>query len=290
MEKQKIKIGWIGLGNMGIPMVKNLVKAGFEVTVYNRDPEKSRQLAATATVGIVSSPAALVPVSDFIITMLSDDGAVRAVYEGEGGIWSVHPTGKLIIADMSTVSPETTRALSAKFSTRDIPYLDAPVSGSVKPAEEAQLVIMVGGEEAAYHQVKPVFDALGKLSVYLGESGKANVAKLGVNLFLGIVTQGLAEAVLFASTNGVPPEQLLPLINASAVGGGLTRLKTENILHNDFKAAFALRLLTKDIRLATENGMNTPVGKSLYDTLNAAVSQGYGEQDMIVLLKYLSAQ
>ena len=287
---EKLNIGWIGLGNMGTPMVKNLVKAGFDVTVYNRSADKSAALRKEVNIKIAPSPAALLATSDVIFTMLSDDHAVKQVYEGENNVFSETPGKELTMVDMSTVSPETTLYLAGLCAEKGISYLDAPVAGSVKPAEEAQLVIMVGGDEQVYAKVKPAFDVLGKMSVYLGENGKANVAKLSVNLMLGVVAQGLAEAVIFARKNGLTAEQLLPLINASAVGGGLTRMKTENIINNDYKPAFALKLLEKDIRLATENGMDTPVGQSLYTTLQAANAKGHGDEDMISVLKYLSGE
>jgi len=285
---EKINIGWIGLGNMGTPMVKNLVKAGFELTVYNRSSDKTEALSKEIKIAVAYSPAELVATSDVIITMLADDAAVKAVYQAENGIFSVTADKKLTVADMSTVSPETTIYLAGLCAEKGISYLDAPVAGSVKPAEEAQLVIMVGGDESVYQYVKPVFDALGKASVYLGENGKANVAKLSVNLMLGIATQALAEAVVFARKNGLSADLLLPIINASAVGGGMTKMKTENIINDNFKPAFALDLLKKDLRLATENGMDTPAGKSVYQTLQAASDKGYGEEDMIAVLKYLS--
>ena len=299
---EKINIGWIGLGNMGTPMVKNLVKAGFDVTVYNRSSDKTEALSNEIKISVAYSPAELVATSDVIITMLADDAAVKAVYQSDNGIFSAiadkNPTAvdeeptigdkKLTVVDMSTVSPETTIYLAGLCAEKGISYLDAPVAGSVKPAEEAQLVIMVGGDESVYHYVKPAFDALGKASIYLGENGKANVAKLSVNLMLGIATQALAEAVIFARKNGLSAELLLPIINASAVGGGMTKMKTENIINDNFKPAFALDLLKKDLRLATENGMDTPAGKSVYQTLQAASDKGYGEEDMIAVLKYLS--
>lgn len=284
----KLKIGWIGLGNMGIPMVKNLVKAGFDVTVYNRNADKSKALAESIGVSTVAAPADLVASSELIVTMLADDNAVKDVYEGTNGIFSAESKTGLIMVDMSTVSPETTLTLAGLCKERGIAYLDAPVAGSVKPAEEAQLVIMVGGDKAVYEKAKPVFDVLGKASIHFGDNGKANVAKLAVNLFLGIVVQGLSEAVIFAKNNGVAPEQLLPLINVSSVGSAITKLKTDNIINSDFKAAFALKLLTKDIRLATENGMDTPAGLSVYNTFQAAVAKGHGEEDMISIFRYLS--
>ena len=283
------KIGWIGLGNMGNPMVKNLVKAGFEVTVYNRNPEKSKALQAEVKVAIAASLAELAGSSDFIFTMLSDDAALQEVYQSETGLLAAVQSHQFVAIDMSTVSPETTKLLAALCREKGIDYLDAPVSGSVKPAEEAQLIILAGGEEAVYEKAKPMFDAMGKLSTLLGPNGAGNVAKLAINLFLGITAQGLAEAVVFAEKNGIQSAALLPLINAGAVGSGLTRLKTENIVNDDYKAAFALKLLAKDIRLATENGMDTPIGGALSQTLAGAVEKGFGEEDMIAVLKYLKA-
>jgi 3-hydroxyisobutyrate dehydrogenase len=281
-------IGWIGLGNIGTPMVKNLIKAGFNVTVYNRNPEKSAALSEALQVNVASTPAALVETSDFIISMISDDDAVKDVYQGPNGILSAAGGKDLIAIDMSTVSPETTQELAALCAVQGISYLDAPVSGSIKPAEEGQLVIMVGGNKAAYEQAKPIFDVLGKSSTYLGESGKGNVAKLAINLLLGIVTQGLSEAVVFAEKNDVPAADLLPLINAGALGNGLIKMKTENIVNNNYKPAFALKLLVKDIRLAKENGMDTPIGEALYDTIKDASDKGFADEDMIAVLKYLS--
>jgi len=286
--KDKLRIGWLGLGNMGVPMVKNLVKAGFEVSVYNRNGEKARALQEQTDVRIASSPADLAANADVIITMLSNDEAVKEVFTGESGILSAAHLAKLIAIDMSTVSPETTISLAAACLEKGIAYLDAPVSGSIKPAEEGQLFIMVGGKEEVYQSVKSIFDTLGKSSVYLGENGKGNVAKLAINLFLGITTVGLAEAVVFAGKNGLSPAEFLPLINASVVGSGMTKMKTENIVNQDFRAAFALKLLAKDIGLATSNGMDTPVGTALSSTLEAAVEEGLGDEDMIAVLKYLS--
>jgi len=285
-----INIGWIGLGNIGTPMVRNLVKAGFNVTVYNRNAEKSAAFSEAEKVNVAATPADLVSTSDFIISMISDDAAVKEVYTGTNGVLSVQGEKDLVVIDMSTVSPETTQELSALFAQSGISYLDAPVSGSVKPAEEGQLVIMVGGEEEAYEQAKSIFDVLGKSSTYLGESGKGNVAKLAINLLLGIVTQGLSEAVVFAEKNNVPAANLLPLINAGALGNGLIKMKTDNIVNNNYKPAFALKLLVKDIRLAKENGMDTPIGEALYSTIKDASDQGLADEDMIAVLKYLSAK
>jgi 3-hydroxyisobutyrate dehydrogenase len=282
-----MKIGFIGLGNMGVPMVKNLVKAGYEVTVYNRTKEKATDLQAEIGVKVADQPADLLPDADVIISMLTNDAAVKEVYNAESGIFNAAGDKKAILIDMSTVSPETTKELAAIASKKGFDYLDAPVSGSVKPAMEGQLVIMVGGDAGTFSRVEPIFGLLGKSATLLGESGSGNIAKLAINLFLAITIQGLSEAVLLASKNGIAPEALLPLINASAIGSGITKVKADNIINNDFKAAFALKLLRKDLGLAEQIGMQSPVGLAVANTYQQAMENGFGDDDMVAVYKQL---
>ncbi|RFM34965.1 NAD(P)-dependent oxidoreductase [Chitinophaga silvisoli] len=280
-----MKIGWAGLGNMGKPMVKNLVKAGFDVTVYNRTVSKAEEFAKEVGVKVAVTPADLVKEIDCVITMVSDDAALQEIWDQL--LAAPLPAGLLAI-DMSTVSPDTTKAMAARVGEKGIAYLDAPVSGSVKPAEDRQLIILVGGKEADFERAKPVFDSLGKSATLLGENGAGNYAKLAINAFLGITVQGLAEAVIFAQKHGIGPDKLLPLINEGGVGSGITKIKTPGIINGNYAPAFALKLLAKDIRLAREQGMDTPAGVTLSEALNGAVKEGLGDEDMIAILKYLS--
>ncbi len=284
-----MKIGFIGLGNMGVPMVKNLIKAGYEVSVFNRNIDKARAIAKEVSVQVLKSPAELVPVSDVIISMLSDDAAVRSVFTADNGVFKAVRTKPLIVVDMSTVAPATSRALAAQASENGIEYMDAPVSGSVKPATDAQLVIMAGGKPEVFAKVEPILRCLGKSATLLGDHGAGNIAKLAINLFLGITIQGLSEAVLLAAQHGITADALLPLINESAVGSGITKIKSTNIINRDFTPAFALKLLRKDIRLAEEIGLATPAGKTLALTLQQAVDRGLGDEDMVALFKQLEA-
>ncbi|WP_343670497.1 NAD(P)-dependent oxidoreductase [Chitinophaga sp.] len=280
-----MKIGWAGLGNMGKPMVRNLVKAGFDVQVYNRTISKAEEFAKETGVKVVATPAELVKDVDCVITMVSDDAALQEIWDQFLAV--PLPSGLLAI-DMSTVSPDTTKAMAARIKEKGIGYLDAPVSGSVKPAEDRQLIILVGGAEADFERAKPVFDSLGKSATLLGDNGAGNYAKLAINAFLGITVQGLAEAVIFAQKHGIGPDKLLPLINEGGVGSGITRIKTPGIINENYAPAFALKLLAKDIRLAREQGMDTPAGVTLSEALNGAVKEGLGDEDMIAILKYLS--
>lgn len=278
-------VGWIGLGNMGIPMAKNLLKAGYRVTVHNRTKAKEKEVLE-AGASSASSPQSLWQQCDIVFTMVSDDAAVKAVFEGEHGLLAAPPPGKLAI-DMSTVSPATSRYLAEQCHKKGVQFLDAPVSGSVKPAREGTLVIMVGGAENAYQRAKPLFDALGKLSLHLGNNGAGTSAKLAVNYFLGLTIQGLAETVLFARQNGIDTGDMLKIINEGALANDITRGKSANILQHDFKAAFALKHLAKDLRLANQTGLNMPLSAPLLESFQNALQEGLGEEDVMTIFKYL---
>ncbi|SFO21970.1 3-hydroxyisobutyrate dehydrogenase [Chitinophaga sp. YR627] len=285
-----LKIGWAGLGHMGVPMVTNLVKAGFDVTVYNRTTDKAIALQEKLGVKVAHSPRELAESKDIIITMVTDDAALKEIYEGTDGILSATLQRDMLAIDMSTVSPDTTRQLAALCEAEGIWYLDAPVSGSVKPAQEAQLVIMVGGRAEDFERAKPVFNTLGKAAHLLGDAGAGNYAKLAINTFLGITLQGLSEAVIFAQNNGIPPAQFLPLINNGPIGSAITNLKATNIVNHDFTPAFQLGLLAKDIRLAKGQGLDTPIGNALFDTLQDALTQGLATSDMSAIYQYLETK
>jgi 3-hydroxyisobutyrate dehydrogenase len=224
-------IGWIGLGNMGMPMAKNLLKAGFEVTVYNRTAGKAAPLVE-AGARLAVSAAAIWADADVVITMVSDDGALREIHQEKDGLLAgagAGPqSGKLVI-DMSTVSPVTSRELAAAMAAKGIDYLDAPVAGSVKPAELGQLVIMVGGKKEVYDSALPIFGRLGKASFLLGEQGAGNIAKLAINTLLAFNMQGLAESVLFAKEKGIRPEAMLAVIGESALANPLIKMISANL-------------------------------------------------------------
>lgn len=278
-------IGWIGLGNMGVPMASNLLSAGYAVRVWNRSPEKAAPLVALGAKQ-TESLAQLVDECDVLFTMVSDDEAVKAIYTGTNGLLSARVSGKLAI-DMSTIAPETSRFLAEQSKKAGLRFLDAPVSGSVGPAKEAQLVIMVGGEKADYDVAKPMLDKLGKAAVYLGSHGAGTSAKLAINLLLGITVQGVAETLLFARSLGIDTEQMLEIISQSAVGTALIRGKAASILADDFPAAFALKHMAKDLRLAREAGVATPLAESAQATYRHALEEGLGELDLMAILRHL---
>jgi len=278
----KEKIGWIGLGTMGIPMVQRLLDHGYPVTVYNRT--KGKEAAFTETgIPIALSPSELMTQTEVVIIMVSDDQAIRDVFNGENGLLSSGVSGKVII-NMSTVSAGVSKEMAKLCLEQGNEYMDAPVSGSVKQAETGTLVVMAGGEEDVFEQVKPVLDLLSKLAIRVGGHGSGNSAKLAANTLLGIMSQGLAEVILFAQDNYIKPEDMMNIINNSAMGNTYMKIKGEAILQNNYRPAFALKHIAKDLRLAKQSGLNSPLGKTVYKTFQDAEGK-FGEQDIIAVIK-----
>ena len=280
-----IQTGWIGLGKMGIPMAQQLLKAGYPVTVYNRSPGKEDALRSLGAVPALS-PAAVAEQSDVIFIMVSDDRAVRDVFTGAHGLLTAKTTGKVVI-NMSTVSPAISQEMASLCEQQGSDYLDAPVSGSVKQAEDGQLVIMAGGEESVFQQAKPLLERIGRLALLVGGHGAGNTAKLAINALLGFYAQGLAESVVFARDNGIRTEDLLTLIGNSALGNVFTKIKGDAIVNNNYQAAFALKHIAKDLRLAKEKGLNTPLAQAAYETFQKA-EPAFGEEDIIAIIRQIS--
>ncbi|HSU50970.1 MAG TPA: NAD(P)-dependent oxidoreductase [Segetibacter sp.] len=277
-----VPIGWVGLGNMGTAIVKNLLKNDLHINVYNRTKEKESDVLQAGAIS-QQNLQQLVHNSSIIFTMLSDDEAVKDVY---AQLLSHTPSGKIFV-DMSTVSPETSRLLAERCSTLQNNFIDAPVSGSVKPAEEGTLIIMAGGSEEAFEKVKPLFEIIGKLALHVGENGSGSSAKLAINYLLGLNLQGLAETVLFARDNGIKTDDMLTIVNEGALANGITKGKASSILNNTFPAAFALKHLAKDLRLAGAQGLQAPLFQPLLHTFQEALQSGLGEEDVMAIFKYL---
>jgi 3-hydroxyisobutyrate dehydrogenase len=280
-----MKIGWIGLGNMGSPMSLRLIKAGYNVTVYNRSREKEQALKGLGA-SVASSPRILMEQVDVIIIMITDDQAIREIFTGDNGLLGTKINGKIII-NMSTVSPGISKEMASLCSQNGNDYLDAPVSGSVKQAEEGQLVLMVGGTETILEKAKPIFEHLGKLTLLVGSTGAGNSAKLAINILLAFHAQGLAEAVIFARQNTIKTTDLITLINNSALGNPFSKIKGDAIIQNNYKAAFALKHIAKDLRLAKVEGLKTPMGEIAFQTFQQA-EPVLGEEDIIAIIKHIS--
>src|SRR5450631_3202643 len=196
-----MNVGFIVLGNMGNPMSQRLIKAGYPVTVYNRNKAKEEVFKLIGA-SVAASPRILIEQVDVVIIMVTDDQAIRGIFTGDNGLLGAKTKGKIII-NMSTVSPGISKEMASLCSREGNQYLDCPVSGSVKQAEEGQLVIMVGGNETILEKARPIFEHLGKLTLLVGDTGAGNSAKLAINILLAFHAQGLAEAVVFAEQNEI---------------------------------------------------------------------------------------
>jgi len=281
-------IGWIGLGHMGVPMTRNLVKAGFAVTVYNRTAAKAAELGLP----VAASPAALAAAVDVVITMVADDASQEAVLFGDNGVAAGLRPGQSVI-NMGTISPEASRAHAKRLSDLGIHVLDAPVSGSTKAATDAQLVILVGGEADVFARHQPIFAALGKRAFHFGGPGQGANAKLAINMMLGLTLQALSEAVVLGTKSGLDRDTLLEMIGHTAVASPIVAMKVPAIQAGKFPAAFPLKHMAKDFGLAIDAavqvGAELPITRIAADTFAKAKAAGLGDQDIMAILVQIQA-
>ncbi|MEK6451250.1 MULTISPECIES: NAD(P)-dependent oxidoreductase [unclassified Myroides] len=272
--------GWIGLGNMGTPMVANLLKAGYKVNIYLRDPSKRSPLLSNGANG-VDELNNFIEQTDVIFLTLPNDSITEDTFEK---ILSTNISGKTFI-NSSTISPSLAQKLHHAVSVKEGVYIDAPVSGSVKPAIDGTLSFLVGGEQQAYTENIPFFEIMGKHHYYLGQAGSGSKAKLAINYYMSVVVQGLAETVLFAEENGISREMMTAIVNDGACGSGMSKIKTAPILKDEYPAAFPLKFMLKDLRLAQAEGWNTDLINAAEKMFNKASEQGLAEQDLMAVIK-----
>ena len=284
-----LNIGFIGLGNMGLPMALNLRKAGHTVYGKNRSPGKERQFAEQGgKTGLAVSR--LAAEMDVVITCLPMPSDVEDVYFAPDGLLASAREGLLLI-DCSTVSPELSRRCFAEAERRGADFLDAPVSGGTTGAAAASLSVMVGGKRQAFERAKPVFEAVGKQIYYVGEAGSGSAVKLINQLMVGIHSQAVGEAFALGRRLGVDPDLLYAILTQSfAQSRMLERHYSQFISKNRYEPGFALKLLGKDLNLAAETaaafGVGLPAGGRVQAILNRAAASGYGDLDMAGLYAY----
>ncbi|EPZ49051.1 NAD(P)-dependent oxidoreductase [Alicyclobacillus acidoterrestris] len=283
-----MKVGWIGLGNMGVPMVRNLARAGVDVCAYNRSP-KETELAGARTVHSLTEA---VQGKDVVVLMVSDIAAIEDILFEHGAAAAM--SENTLVLNMSTIGVDETVKLAQTLQGRGLRFMDAPVLGSVKPAENAALTVVAGGEATDFEQMKPIFDAISKAAFHIGPCGKGAAMKLLVNAYLGMAVEALGECLTFGRENGLSAELMLSVLENSAVWSPMIAGKRDMLLNEEYGAQFALRHLTKDlglaIRQATQVGAAMPAVHTTLDTFQKAVADGYGDEDMIAVLKHLRGQ
>jgi 3-hydroxyisobutyrate dehydrogenase-like beta-hydroxyacid dehydrogenase len=280
-----MRVAFLGLGIMGQSMATNLVKAGHEVTVWNRTPGKQVEGARWA-----ASPAEAALGVEVVWLCVSDTAAVESVLFGPNGVEQSLAEG-MIISDSSTISPAATRKFAERVEKKGVQYVDSPMTGSKIGAENGTLLFIVGGDEQAVEKLKPLYAAMGKKIFRMGETSKGQSAKLVMNLQIAMIYEGFAEALTLAAKLGVDAEALIPLINMSMVKSGVVEYKAPFVLHRDFSANFPLRLMRKDIRLALdaakESRVKLPGLETVEEVYDLAVEDGHADLDYAATLMLL---
>ncbi len=264
------KVAFLGLGVMGAPMAGYLVKAGHEVTVYNRTAEKAQAWVDTYGGAMAQTPAEAADGAEFVMACVGNDEDLRGVCTGESGAFAGMQPGSVFV-DHTTVSAKVTRELCTQAAAQQISFVDAPISGGQAGAENGQLVVMCGGEEAAYARAEPMIAAYSKKCAHLGPSGAGQLTKMVNQICIAGVVQGLSEGLHFAQKAGLDGRAVVDVIAGGAAGSWQMVNRFETMLEDHFEHGFAVDWMRKDLKICLEAADDT--GASL--PLTALVDQFY---------------
>jgi 3-hydroxyisobutyrate dehydrogenase-like beta-hydroxyacid dehydrogenase len=285
----KQKIGWIGLGKMGLPMSGNLIKAGYSLTVYNLTEEETKEMADQGA-RVADSPEAVATDADVIISMISDDSALEAVSFGPDGAFQGAKPGAIYI-DMSTVSPGSSARVAEAANNKGITYLRAPVSGSTALAAAGTLTIFASGPKDAYDQCVDIFGAMGQKSFHVGTREEARYLKLVLNIMVGITSAMTAEALTFGERGGMDWNQMIDIVNNSVVASPLVGYKAQMLKDRSYVPAFTASQMAKDFDIALDTGrannVPMPITSLVRQFLGTMQAQGKGELDFFGLVTLL---
>ncbi len=281
-------VGLIGLGLMGKPMGRNLLKAGFPLVVWNRTKQCADDLVREGAKW-AGTPRETASQSDVLITIVSDPPAVEQVLWGDAGALDGLRRGAIYI-DSSTVSPELAVKAARACSERGVEYLDAPVTGGTWGAEKGELVFMVGGKLETLERAKPVLEAVGKRFFLLGPNGAGQTVKLAMNLLLALEIEAFAESLAVVTKAGIPGERLIEVMQSSMARAAVFDVKAPQMLKNDHPPSFPLRLMHKDVRLAIElarkEGVPVPAGEAAYAVYSAVKDSTKEDVDYAAVARF----
>jgi 2-hydroxy-3-oxopropionate reductase len=284
----KLKLGFVGLGIMGAPMAGHLVAAGHEVFINTRSkiPE---ELASSAAIPC-SSPAEVASKADIIITMVPDTPDVEKVLFGENGIALALTKGKIVV-DMSSISPISTKEFAKKVNDLGCEYLDAPVSGGQLGAKGATLTIMVGGSEATFARVKPVFELMGKNITLVGANGAGQITKVANQIIVALNIEAVAEALVFAAKAGADPAKVREALMGGFASSKILEVHGERMIKRTFDPGFRIELHQKDLNLALSSakalGISLPNTATAQELLNSCSAHGGNAWDHSAMVKAL---
>jgi 2-hydroxy-3-oxopropionate reductase len=285
------RVGFVGTGIMGAPMARNALRAGFAVTVTNRTLARAEPLAKDGAT-VVNTPREVAERSDIVVTMVPNTPHVDAAVFGPGGVAAGAREGLLLI-DMSTISPGATREFAERAAKNRPPFrtLDAPVSGGEIGAIEARLSIMIGGDAADVKRATPLFEALGKTIVHIGDHGAGQACKLANQIAVAINNLGVSEALVFAASQGIDLERTRQVIAGGAGSSWAMNNYAPKMLAGDFRAGFMIDLQQKDLRLVLDNAfadhISLPGAALVHELYNALQKDGGGREGNHALIKVI---
>jgi 2-hydroxy-3-oxopropionate reductase len=284
------RIGFIGLGAMGKPMTKNLMKAGYPVRVLTRTRSRIEDLLADGAVWC-NTPKEIAQNSDVVITMLPDTPDVEQAFGGRNGVFDGARPGMLLI-DMSTISPIAVRKLAREAEAHGCNFLDAPVSGGDIGAQNGTLSIMVGGGEPAFRRAMPVFQAMGRTILLIGDSGAGQIAN---QILTSITIEAVAEAMVFAAKAGVDPAKVRQALMGGSASSRILETHGKRMIERNFKPGFRMRLHRKDLDITLNAGKvygaALPVTAQVRELMTETINDGQGDMDnssFVLLLEKLS--
>jgi 3-hydroxyisobutyrate dehydrogenase len=272
----------LGTGRMGAPIAQNVLRAGFQVSVWNREPKAAAPLADAGAV-LAPSPAAAVDGADVVITMVTNGDAVAQTMTGStGGLETLRPGSVWI--QMGTIGVEWTERFATLAASRGVEFVDAPVSGSDGPAKEGALIVLASGPEAVRPRVQPIFDALGRKTLWLGPAGNGSRLKLVLNNWLAAEIEGMAETIALTQALGLDAQLFLEAIDGEPLGSPYAVTKGRSMIAGEYAPGFALRLGLKDVGLALdaarEANLELPMTATVAERFEQAVADGHGDEDV----------
>ena len=280
-----MRIAFLGLGIMGRPMASNLVKAGHEVSVWNRSARQHIEGAMTAV-----SPADAAKDADIVWICVADTAAVERVVFSDDGVERSLREG-MVIADSSTISPSATLRFAQRVAEKGVQWVDAPVTGSKVGAENGQLIFIVGGPAETVQAMDLLFKAMGKTVIHVGDTGKGQSAKICMNLQIAMIYEGFAEGLTLAKKLGVEPHKMIELIQASMIRSGVVDYKAPFVLRSDYSPNFPLRLMHKDIHLlldtAKEVRAKLPALETVEEIYELSSEEGWDDLDYAATIRLL---
>ena len=284
-----MKIGIVGTGMLGEAVGLHLLDIGFEVTVFNRTKEKTKNLGKKGAT-ILESPKHVAENSDLVITVVKDANAVNEVIFGNSGIMSGKHNG-LCIADMSTINPNSTKEISERVISNGIDYLEIPVMGGPNVAIDGKLVMMISGEKEVFEKYKKVFDSIAEQSFYLGSTGTAHSIKLAMNLQIAMLALSLSEGITFTKKAGFDPEIFLKILNSTYFKTGMSEGKAYKMTKERYDPTFTLANLKKDLDtindVAESFGAELPMAKLAKKVYADAKDAGFGDIDYTGIIAYI---